>query len=473
MKKILSYLSLLLPVLFFSQCNIVEGDYFDFGLKSESDIKIVMIDNDGLYLKSTLADERMGQRKFVVRKFNAQNKLTDLYLQNFPVIDSKAYDDYLGSFASSEKVVFFNTSYYGKAGKLSLHRSVFDKNLNKFTTSIVESFPIESALKSGNTQFAISENDKYASIVYYAPSSRKEPQKITVFVYETNSTEILWKKEISLNDGASIRYIAVSNTGTVIITRDPYKGSSRIVSVSKESTDETQLPEGVFLFQPYLFSKGSEQFLFSLVSSNKFIKENKDAILIYDLSNNKIVSIAKIIEYQNIKENEKIFIRKISYQNQQFQVFTEAKLEAGKVTKVDAFGSPSAFPETIYKYSKGFVFAFDNDGALKNKYQLGYESFANGYDLYRSYGVVGYEGNYVYISDNSYNSMVHLSSENFKPTSFELIKESCTKTGNIQNGNVMIKQNIEYIPKTKDFIFLQILNDKATIVKASGYKLSN
>jgi hypothetical protein len=459
MKKIYNLIAFSIFASAFGQISI--GNAFPFDVKAERDVKFVMPDSKTLYLQSAVYTDYPQDRKFYVRKFdNSNGSIIQEYNQSYPGSDDRAaIYEYIGSFSSSQKVTFLNESRLGKAKKTDVYKTVFDKETSKFTSVLLGSYPFESMIKSGNTYIANSDNGKYAGVLYHSYDGRKAEKKLYLNILDTNSAEVVWSKDITLTDDSSMRYFAVSNSGNAIITRDPsdYKGSSKVIIISKEDQQEKTFEGDLIMYQPYLFSMGDKDYLFAFDAPNRSSKDYYTNLLFYDLSEGQVISNNTVNDYANVKKPDAVLLRKIYYQNNQFQIFTESKYSVG-TTKT------GMFPEPIYTYGKSLALALDEAGKLVHRTSIGATPYASGIDNYRSYGVLNIQGNYS-INDEGGRVINELNSSDFKQTA-KFVKNTDDKSLNFQ---IRLPHVLSYDNSTKTYYFLEIKDREAYIVKASGY----
>jgi len=364
MKKLFTILGILFISLFYTQAKLDFGDKIQFFIGQELDVKLVMLDDSFTYMQSTLNEPV--DKRFVIRKFDSNNKYINTFTQNYPDSnDSSLYHNYLGSFSTQNKVAFISNEYSGKSKKNTIYITVFDKSTEKFETTQIASFDIESAMKSGDLDFALSDNGRFAGVIFYAKAAKKELQKSTVFIIDTNSQKISWSREIELSDVT--RYFAISNSGKAIITRDPnsYKGSTKIIYLSKEDLKETLMEGDMLLYQPYVFSMGNKDILFAFDSESRYDRDSYQNILIYDLEQDKMVSNVKTKYYETLKKPEKVEIDKIYFQNGQYQLLTKAKVFDSEVK--DSQG----FTEKKYYYKNANIISISEAGELISGTSLG------------------------------------------------------------------------------------------------------
>lgn len=458
MRKI--YSIILFSVFYSISGQMSIGNPFNFDVKAERDVKFVMPDAKNLYLQSAVYSDYPQDRKFYVRKFDTSNNLVGEYSQSYPGSEDRAtIYEYIGAFGGSQKTTFLNESRLGKAKKTDVYKTVFDKETSKYTSALLGSYPFESMIKSGNTYLAISDNGRYAAVLYHSYDGRKAEKKLYLNVLDTNSSEVVWSKDLTLTDDSSMRYLAVSNSGNAIITRDPsdYKGSSKVIFISKDDQQEKTFEGDLIIYQPYLFSMGDKEYLFAFDAPNRNSKDYYTNLLLYDLSDGQIVSNEKVNEYTNLKKPDVAIIRKVYYQNNQFQIFTEAKYSVGTT-------STGMFPEPIYSYGKSLALALDETGKIVRHTSIGSSSYNSGIDNYRSYGLLNVQGNYS-INDYGSNAINELSSSDYKKTT-KYINDSETEK---LNFGIRIPHVLTYDNSTKNYYFLQIKDKSANIIKATGY----
>ena len=470
MKRILFLGTLLVSSLVFSQSKINFGAPFDMDLKLETDMHFAMMDDSNFFLSSASNSESNFYQKFFVRKFDQSNKMVSSFSEPFKAIDDRAIGNYVGSFSNANAIVFFNESSSGKNKKVDLYKTVFDKKSETFSSSLVASYPIESLMKSGNSYFAISDNGRYAVTVYQSYQGRKDPKLISAYVFETGATKEAYHKDLTVTDEFSARYIAVSNSGKVIVTRDPvsYKEGSKIHIISKDGEDEKMMDPNVLLYQPYIFSKGSQELLFAFNSSTRATKDSPDSFLIYDLESGNVISNTKSVVYSSLKLPEKAFVRKVFFNNEEFQVFAEAKKQIG--TKPSSLNS--AFTDPVYAYQKGSLMSFDQNGVSKNSVGIGssYSSNSSGTDIFRAFGVENVMGNF-YITHGDVKTIEEINPRDISVVeNLYIFRDKAEFSGDEKSGS-QLNDVLAYYNKTKTFYFVQSNSQNSSqIVTASGFE---
>ncbi len=469
MKKTLFILSLFSSLLLFSQ-RIINGNPFEFTIKTEKDVKFAWVDESSSYLSSTIHNDLPNFRKFIVKKFDSNNKLEKEMIHDYPLVDDKAMYTYLGSFTNSKNIVYLSSTYSAKAKKYDLYKTVFDKNSESFTSSLLASYPIESLMKSGSISYAVSDNGRYAGVVYYAHAGRKDPKNVYLTILDTNSTDVAWKKDLVLNEDTASRYFAVSNNGKAFLTRDPssWKGASTITTVAKDGQDKILLEGDMLIYQPYIFTKGSDDYLIAYNSTKKTTKDTYEQIMIYDLTNGKILSNTPSTGYSNYKQPEDVEIRKVFFQNGQFHVFTEGKKSAGTVNKPTPMGTMT-FPETIFIYTAGQILAFDENGVFKTGTNIGSQSQSDN-ENFHSYGISNVMGNYM-ISSEGWTLIDQVNPSTFKKERHYINLDDAENVGGL-SINYLIPHVTSYDAKSKTYFMLQSdRNTSGSIVKVTGYAL--
>jgi hypothetical protein len=171
MKKQLRIITVLLVLILsksFSQGKQEWGSKFDYNLKVEEDAKVILADNYNHYLFS-IANKHgmMSQHDIIIRKFDQKNKLVNTFKQNFPNKDTYTLYNYLGSFElDKNRIVVFIDSYSNKTKKKDIHRVIFDKTTETFTSTLIVGYTFESISKSGTAFVTASQNGRYYSVVY-------------------------------------------------------------------------------------------------------------------------------------------------------------------------------------------------------------------------------------------------------------------------------------------------------------------
>ena len=400
----------------FEQMRYEWGEKFDFNDQQETNPQLVMLDNYNTYLLTvTEIDGMLASHKITIRKFDQKNQLIDTYTQDFQKLDAGTLYNYLGfKEVSNNQVVVFAESYSGKEKKKDIYKYVFDKTAGKFTTSLVVSFPIESAMKSGSTEVKVSENGRYIGIINKRDPSRKEPEQDNVIIMDAGTLSVLWNREVALEEKMYDKAFTVTNSGKAILLRAAkgFKLSNYLVVVTQNGQEEKQFEEAVMLHNPIAISIGQADYLVDFNYDAKGLRKGDfEKIMLYDIGAGKTLKNNIIKEFNSIKDIKEVHFIKVFLQNNEIHLFTEAKVKAGtRQVKMNAF-STMTMDEPFYQYGPSHLIILNFEGEVKEIKGLrtGENSMAN---FYHSYGLqnisskyfvhVNTGGNYPGIYEQSY-----------------------------------------------------------------------
>lgn len=403
-RRILICLLALYPILSFGQVRYEWGDKFEFNAQDETNARIVLTDNYNTYLMSVVnVDGMLSSHKFIVRKFDQKNQLLDTYTQDFQKIDGSTLYNYLGTVEPNDhQVAIFAESYSGKEKKKDIYKYVFEKSTAKFTTSLVISYPIESAMRSGTTKFSVSQNKRYAGFINMR-NPKKDPTIDNVVMLETSTLSVLWNKDVPMEDKIYDRAFTVTNSGKAVLLRADkgLKLNNSLVVVSQDKQEDKTFEDNIMLHDPVAISIGSEDYLVDFAFASKGLRSGDyEKLIFYSLNAGKTLKNSKITEFNSLNDINDIRFREILIQSDAIRLFTEAKVKAGtRPTKVNPFSSMT-FDQPYYKYGPGNLITLSLDGEVKEirKISIDYNAEA---DFYHSYGLLNINGNYYVNSGNA------------------------------------------------------------------------
>ena len=397
----LTFILLFTFVTSFAQTS-VWGEKFDFDVKNELDPKFVLVDNYNHYLLSVL--DRIGmmaKSEIILRKFDQKNNLVETTTHPLPVLDSGTLHNILGSFAiGNEKAVVFTQSYSNKAKKNDLYKHVLEKSTGKFTSTLLASYPILSAMKSGNVTVKQSDNKMYFVLNYQVHSSKKEPEVNHVKVINGSSLEIEWEKEVTYTDEYYTRDVVATNSGNVVHVRPAYsyKLDNYLSLVTKDDQKAMQVGEKIDIHEPKAISIGTQDYLLAFNYPSKGIRRGDYGyLMLYDLSSGSILQNNEIEGFNSVIKIKEVAFRDVIAQNNMLYIFAEAKVDA---TPKPTPGS-TGFPESIFTHGPSYLILMGNDGKVTkaNPIPVNTKSVA---DLYHSFGLINVKGNY-FINTGLYN----------------------------------------------------------------------
>lgn len=372
----------------------VWGEKFDFDTKNELDPKFVMVDNYNHYLLSVL--DRIGmmaKSEIILRKFDQKNKLVETTTHPLPVLDSGTLHNILGSFAiGSDKAVVFTQSYSSKSKKNDLYKHVLEKSTGKFTSTLLASYPILSAMKSGTVKVKQSENQLYFVLNYQVHSSKKEPEVNHVKVINGSSLDVEWEKEVTFTDEYYSRDVVATNSGNVIYVRPAhsYKLDNYISLVTKDNQKAMQVGDKIDIHEPRAISIGTQDYLLAFNYPSKGVRRGDYGyLMLYDLSSGSILQNNEIEGFNSVIKIKEVVFRNIVAQNNMIYIFAEAVVDATPRPTPGATG----FPESTFTYGPSFLIMMGNDGKVTkmNPLLVSTRGIAN---LYHSFGLINVKGNY-------------------------------------------------------------------------------
>lgn len=380
------------------------GSKFDFDAKNELAPKFVLVDNYNYYLLSVL--DRIGmmaKSEIILRKFDQKNNLVETTKHALPVLDSGTLHNILGSFAiGNEKAVVFTQSYSNKAKKNDLYKHVLEKSTGKFTSTLIASYPILSAMKSGSVTVKQSDNKMYFVLNYQVHSSKKEPDVNHVKVINGSSLEVEWEKEVTYTDEYYTRDVVATNSGNVVYVRPAYsyKLDNYISLVTKDDQKAMQVGEKIDIHQPKAISIGTQDYLLAFNYPSKGVRRGDYGyLMLYDLSSGSILQNNEIEGFNSVIKIKEVAFRDVIAQNNMLYIFAEAKVDA---TPKPTPGS-TGFPESIFTYGPSFLIMMGNDGKVSKMNPI-IASTNNVADLFHAFGVINVKGEY-FINTGMYSGL--------------------------------------------------------------------
>ncbi|GAB2811321.1 hypothetical protein [Ferruginibacter profundus] len=403
---ILILLAVCISTISFGQIKYDNGEKFAYNLKDESDPQLILLDTYNSYLMTiTQVDGMLSSHKINIRKFDQKNQLTDTYTYEFQKIDAGTLYNYLGfKEVDNKQVVVFAESYSGKEKKKDIYKYVFDKSTGKFTTSLVVSFPIESAMKSGTTEVEVSGNGRYIGIINKKDPSRKEALQDNVIMMDAATLAVLWNKEVTLDEKSYDRAFTVTNSGKAVLLRAAkgMKLSNYLIVVTQNGQEDKQFDEAVMLHDPKAISIGQSDYLVDFNYDAKGVRRGDyEKIMLYDIGSGKILKNNTITEFNTLKDINEIKITNVFLQNNEIHLFTEAKVQAGtRQVKVNAFSSMT-MDEPYYTYGPAHLIIMSFEGEVKTIKSLKTDNNALA-NVYHSFGLLNINGKYFINAGDSY-----------------------------------------------------------------------
>ncbi|NOT52377.1 MAG: hypothetical protein HOP10_13995 [Chitinophagaceae bacterium] len=364
-------------------------------------------------------------------------------------------------------------SYSNKEKKKDIYQYIFDKADGKFTTTLVVSYPIPSAMKSGTTVLKVSENGRYISFI----NQRDGKDDITdeVVMMDGTTSTVLWKKEVPLGDKMYNRAFTVTNSGKAVILKSPkgLKLSNYLVVVSQESQEEKQFEEAVMLHDPKAISIGQADYLVDFNYAAKGLRSGDyESLMLYDLGNGKILKNNKIKEFNSVKDISNIKFTNIFLQNNEIHLFTEAKVKAGtRQTKLNPMSSFTT-EEPIYKFGASYLIVMNFEGEVKGikALHIDYNAMA---DFYRSFGLVNINGKYHINAGGIYELYEQRIDSIQKVRPFSNSNEA-SKDPNRNESPHYVTQVMAYVRDAKKLVLCRMYPDnKMSLVSIIGFPKEN
>lgn len=352
------------------------GEKVNFAKKYEKNLAFIFNDNYNIYLASNInEDGMMAQREIIIRKFDQVNNLEAEFIQKFPSIDMGTLYNYLGSAKmSDDKYAFFIHAYSGRADKMEISSIIFDRKTDSFEVKKLLTYPIKSAMKSGDVDFNLSQNGHFASIVYTPHSKRKEPSKANITVYNVHDLSKVWDTQTTYTD-SKIKYSDVTNSGNILMVRiqKGFKAETNDLYLIS-SQEEKKLPfiEKSALLKPKTFSIGSQDYFCAFYADRKigFKNPNNSNFLMYDLKEGKILNDNKVSLFTNtskvvLNSKDKSFeISDVIIGSDKINFIIKTKYKAGEKQKQVNPGSDLKMTFDVFNYGPVYVYSTDLGGKV-------------------------------------------------------------------------------------------------------------
>ncbi|WEK21741.1 MAG: hypothetical protein P0Y49_11410 [Candidatus Pedobacter colombiensis] len=462
----MKFIYIILFVLAFAKISVAqEGNTnkFEFDSKNEKDPQFVLKDNYNYYLMTIMdAYDIAAGHVMILRKFDQKNVVVETFKYEFPKIDEKALYKYLG-FAESEngKVAVFVQVYSGKALKSEIYKLEFDKATAKFTSTMLASSPIVSAMKSGGVYLEKSDNGKNVAINYHSYRIKGMPDQNHIIVLEVKTMSVIWQKELSFTDEFTSQNFVITNSGKVVLVRDmngSKKGITYLSVITAEGKEDKAFEAQIFLNEMKAISIGQDDYLIALNSGSKnFRSDFYNNLLMYDLKSGRILNNTKISGFSSLTGLEDVVIRNISIQDNSIYVFTEAKVDAA--TKPANGVSTMAVVATKYQYGPSYMYVLALDGQLKSTTKLQVDAKPEAH-LYHSFGVMSIKGSF-YVNAGNSNGVYRMNFNDVNP------HRSIMTFGDLYNDRThFVPQLMTYFPDKKALLCARTVGiDQMAIVQ--------
>ncbi len=475
MKQIfLAVVALLSVVTMNAQNKAQFGEKFSYVLAEETNPQIVLADSYNHYLLSiTNVDGMLASHKVTVRKFDQKSQLVDTYTQEFKKLDNGTLYNYLGTKElSNTQVAVFAESYSGKEKKKDIYQYLFDKGTGKFTTTLVVSYPIESAMKSGTTTLATSDNGRYVGFI-----NKRDGKSATadeVLMLDGSSAAVLWKKEVPQEDKTYIRAFTVTNSGKAVLLKAAkgLKLSNKLAVVTKDNIEEKLFDEEVMLHNPKAVSIGQADYLVDFNFAAKGLRSGDfEKFMLYDLGSGKILKNNTVKEWNAVKDITEANVTNVIIQNNELHIFTEAKAKAGtRQVKVNPMSSMT-FDEPYYRYGPSHLIVMNLDGTIKSIKPFSIST--NGAsDFYHSFGLLNLMGKYYINAGGPYN-LYELPYDDTKAANFKLPAD-ITNDPYKNESPYYVPQVMGYVKDTRKVILCRMHYDnKMSLLSLADFPVGN
>ncbi len=471
-QQFLIVFSLFISAISFGQPKYEWGEKFDFNVNEEVNPQLVLADNYNTYLLTTTnIDGMLSSHKITIRKFDQKNQLVNTFNQELKKLDIGTLYNFLGwKEISANQVVVFAESYSGKEKKKDIYKYVFDKSDGKFTTSLVVSYPIESAMKSGTSVLKVSENGRYIGFINERDGSKKDLVSDEVVILDGTTAGLLWKKEVPLEEKIYDKAFTVTNSGKGIILRAAkgMKLNNYIVVVSQENLETKQFEESVLLHDPKAISIGQADYLIDFNYIGKGLRVGDyEGLMLYDIGNGKALTNNKITQFNTVKDIAGIQLGKVFIQNNEIHLFVQARAKAGtrqvKINPLSSFATEEAY----YKFGPSYLIIMNLDGSVKTFKALQIDNNVQ-IDTYHSFGMVNINGKY-YINAGGVSNIYEQPFDNAAVTKFPIL-ESITNDPYRYEGMYYMNQLTAYVKDPKKLILARVLSgNKMSLVSIIGF----
>lgn len=473
MKKKLLAFSLFVSVIVSAQVKYEWGDKFNYNSPEETNPQLVLTDNYNTYLLTiTNVHGMMSSHKVTVRKFDQKNQLIGTFTQDWKQLDIGTLYNFIGcKELNDHQVAVFAESYSGKEKKKDVYKYVFDKGDGKFTTSLVVSWPIESAMKSGTTDFEISDNGRYIGLINERDGSKKDPVSDEVVMLDGANASVLWKKQVPLEEKVYDRAFTVTNSGKAILLRAAkgMKLSNYLTIVSENSQEDKQFEEAVMLQDPKAISIGQADYLVAFNFAAKGLRSGDyESLMLYDLGNGKTLKNNAIKEFNSLKDITGITFNHVFLQNNEIHLFVEPRVKAGtRSTKLNPMSSFTT-EEPYYKFGPSYLIVMSFDGVVKfaKALQTEYSAMA---DFYHSFGLVNIGGKY-YINAGSLYRIFEQPYDRSDAKEITAVPKEAAKDPYYSNSPQYIAQVMAYVKDAKRLVLCRTFSDnKMSLVSIVGF----
>jgi len=476
--KILFFLMAFVSISVFGQVRKEWGAKFDYDQKNEQDPKVVMADNYNHYMLTVInKDGMLAQNQIILRKFDQKNNLVNTLVQEFPNKDMFTLHNYMGSFEiGNDKVVVFTDTYSNKTKKKEIHKVVFDKKSQAFSTSLVVGYTFESISKSGTAKVICSQNTSFFAVTYQKFANKKIAEETECTVLDGKTLEVVWKKTVTLPIELYTDNVVVTNSGKLVFVKRVVDKSAKhsISVVDANSIEDKEFGLNIKINKPLALSIGTQDYLIAFSSSATQRINIYDSILLYDLQSGTILKNNPIKDFSAIKDLQEIKYDYLNVQNNEIHLFVECKYQTG--TRPDpAFPNNPGFNIPVYSNGEANLFILGTDGQLKKTIDFKVTPIND--NLVGCVGILNFQGSYFVNAGNVYDSYGKYKSGIFKlePPIFEqvLTNNQYAIPYNEENGDFRsgrsINQFFQYFPDNKRMLMAASYGDgKVAFVSLFG-----
>jgi len=438
--------------------NFSYGDKFPFNPESEKEAQFVLADNYNTYLFSQINEHGMqSQHDIILRKFDQKNALVDTFSFEFPGMGASTLYNFLGMYERNEnQVVAYTHGYTGKTDKMEVHEIIFDKTTDAFTSRLVFTHAIESNSKSGDMSFRISENGHFAALVYTPYAKRKEPKNTIVHVYNTTNGDEVWSNEVVFDDTTE-KHVAVTNSGNVLLVRieKGFKAeTNQVIEVTSAGMKQLAFPEKTALFEPKVFSIGSQDYFIAFYEDKSFgVSAGKfNRLLMYSITDQKVLNDNKVealTQYKSLTgfspaEITDVKISELIFKDESIYLVLESMYKAGTVEKPMYAGSSATIEQDLIKYGVGYVLQMDMAGKVMNATTLK-TSVGMLPEISNSLGIINVQGDF-YINTGWYYGL-------YKPSQLNDLDDEYGRKlfgySTLSDYGVFVNQLMHYSPDSR------------------------
>ncbi len=470
----------------FSQGKQEWGPKFEYNVKVEEDAKVILADNYNHYLFSVVNKHgMMAQHAIIIRKFDQKNKLINTFKQDFPNKDTYTLYNYLGSYElGKDKFVVFTDSYSNKTKKKEIHRIIFDKTNDTFTTTLITGYTFESISKSGTANVIASQNGRFYAVVYSKFSNKKIAEVNECTVLDGATFDVAWQKTVTFPMEFYSGDITLTNSGKLVFVKRVVSKSEKHSLLVVDATSETDKDLGaeIKIAKPIAISIGTQDYLIALNFKASFREWAYSNIMLYDLQLGKIINNEALNIFNGIKEIEDIRYNYINVKDYQIDFFVECKYKTGtKPSANSSFANDPRFNDPVYAFGLGTFIALNNEGKIINNSKVVDSGIPFSNELVNDFGVLNYKGDYyintfVFREENrrkvEYAVFNQLAAPTFKIQTTKIQfpyyntsgggdddDEIDDTRGNAYSGGSIIHQFVNYFPDSKRLLFAKYFGD--------------